>query len=471
MSALGATVGENRPRSRTTVRIVVARALALLSLATVMLQCDIDLLPGQPIVWVLTPTRLAVIIGLLAVQATGEARWLTILDIPLAVLIGSAAVANLVARQEWASWRGLVTVVAVYYLAIGVRRVVPDSWPAIVLLALLCVTLTSAVAVQQVVQGVPTGFCRGAIDGSNDICGPDAMIRATGTFSNPNLLAAYLLLLLPIAAAGLTRADISGLLVRAGLVVMGYAAVVLTGSRGGVLAALASLAVFVFLRRLQPGKHATAERPARWLVPVGGVVAVGALLVALATRGGEVGVRGNVWSAGVRIMAHHPLGVGPGRAGVYLSAAVPGPEVYQHAHNLWLNYGIEDGVIGLCAVAAISVIGLWAAVSATRAGSVTAAATATALSGFVFMSLADHPANNQRIAYAMAAVLAMLVVARERREPAQPITRPRRLVASMFDTTATIPRIDAREPLRPRVTPPGGSAGRRDGGPGRRRAH
>ncbi len=145
--------------------------MAVLCLALVALNCAVNILPEQPIAWLVTPTRLAVGIGLLAVLIAGESRWRTELDLPLTTLLIASAGANFLAGQQWASWRGLVTVVAVYYLAVGVSRVIPDPWPATVLLAIVCVSIASAVAVEQIVEGTTTGFCRGAIDASNDTCG------------------------------------------------------------------------------------------------------------------------------------------------------------------------------------------------------------------------------------------------------------------------------------------------------------
>ncbi|TCJ99941.1 O-antigen ligase family protein [Nocardia alba] len=426
---------------RAPARVVIARATALLCLGAISLESVADIVPDESIFWIVTPTRSIIAIGLLAVLCTGESRWRTPADIPLALLVVSSAVANYLAGQPWSTWRGLVTIVAVYYLAVGVRRVVPDSWPAIALLALACTTIASIVALQQVVQDTPTGFCRGSLDGSHDICGADTMIRAVGTFSNPNLLATYLVLLLPVAAAAsASLANMRAQLVSVGLVVLGYLAVVLTGSRGGVVAALAGLVVFAFLRRLRPGKHAMAERWVPWLLPIGATIAAAVAFVVVITRG-KVGVRADVWTAAVEIAVHHPLGVGPGRAGAWLNQMIDSPEEFHHTHNLWLNYAVESGIGGLLAVVALTVIGAWIAVTGSAAGSLTAPAAAAGMCGFLAISLADHPANHQRIAYAAIAMLAILIVDQARREPDRVAidAQPFRAV-SLFDETMPLPR-------------------------------
>ncbi|WP_069163378.1 O-antigen ligase family protein [Nocardia altamirensis] len=162
------------------------------------------------------------------------------------------------------------------------------------------------------------------------------------------------------------------------------------------------------------------------------------------TRGG-VGSRADVWVAGISIAGEHPLGVGPGRAGAHLNERTTGPETYQHAHNLWLNYAIEAGVAGLCVTVAITIIGAWIAVEASRIGSHTAPAAGAGLAGFVIMNLADTPSNNQRLAFMTAIVLGVLIVRRTR---PQPPPRPR--AASMFDVTMELPRVTVTSYPTPR---------------------
>ncbi len=318
----------------------------------------------------------------------------------------------MLAGQPWAAWRGVLTAVAAYYLVVGVRRSVPDAGPALGLLALVGVAVAGTVAARQAAAGTATGFCRGAIDGSADVCGPDAVIRAVGTFSNPNLLAAFLVLLLPVAAAGAAQlADRASRLVGTALVVVGYAAVLLTASRGGIVAAVAGAAVFVVLRRdhgrvLPVGERRRLGRAVVVLLGVGGVVAAGLLLLAPAL---SVGVRADVWTAAVGLVAQHPLGVGPGRAGALLDAAIAGDEAFQHAHNLWLNWAVEAGVPGLVARAGDH-RGRCdrSPCRAAIAGSATAVAAGAGLAGFAVMSLADHPANAIRVSIAVWIVLALV---------------------------------------------------------------
>jgi hypothetical protein len=379
----------------------VAAAVALLCLAGVLLDATADVLPDEALVWLVTPLRLVLGVGLVAaVTSLGSPlRCRTALDPAVAALVLAAAVATAAAGQDWSGWRAVVTAVGACYLAVGVWRTGLGSLPAVGLLALVCVAVAAVAAVQQGLAGTATGFCRGAANHLADTCGLGSPARVTGTFPNPNLLAAFLLLLLPLAALGAAAlADRASRLLGTAVVVLGCAALLLTASRGGVLGAVASAGAFVVLRR------PTARRLAGAAV----ALAVGAVALLLAA-GGSVGVRADVWTAAVRLVAEHPLGVGPGRAGPVLAAATPGDEPFQHAHNLWLNWAVEAGYPGLVAVLALTVAAGVIAVRASRHPRGTgAAALGAGLAGFAVMALADHPANATRLSVALWVVVGLL---------------------------------------------------------------
>jgi hypothetical protein len=190
-------VGETR-------RQVVSAGIALLCLAVVLLDAGVDLLPDEPVVWIVTPVRLLVGVGLVAavVGMGSPLRLWTVLDAAVAGLVLASALATMAAGQDWSGWRAVVTAIAAYYLAVAVRRSSFGSPGVIGLLALTGCALAAISAVRQGLAGEATGFCRGAANATADTCGPGALIRVTGTFSNPNLLAAFLVLLLPLAAVG-----------------------------------------------------------------------------------------------------------------------------------------------------------------------------------------------------------------------------------------------------------------------------
>lgn len=421
----------------------VAAGVALLALVAVLAEAAADVLPDGPVVGVVTPVRLALGIGLVALLLGGPARTRPGLDgsgaagrpllrhgrtgpldpaaialgVAVASLLATAALATLTSGTDWSAWRGILTGAATFVLAAGVVRARPAVGPALGLLSLGAVGTAAAIAVRQFAAGTPTGFCRGALDGSDDVCGPGAIVRVVGTFANPNLLAAFLVLLLPLAAAGsFALADRPSRLVGTTVVVTGYAAVVLTGSRGGVAAAAAGAVVFALLRR--PTRR-------RALLLAAGATAAG-LVVLLVVTGGRLGLRADIWRAALHLVLTHPLGVGPGRAGALLDAAIPGPEAFQHAHDLWLNWAVECGWPGLAAASAVTVAAGAVVLRRARTRSASVAALGAGLGGFAVLSLTDDPANALRIALALGIVLGMTAGPAPVRDHADPTHRHRR---------------------------------------------
>lgn len=138
------------------------------------------------------------------------------------------------------------------------------------------------------------------------------------------------------------------------------------------------------------------------------VAAVAGLVLAAA---GSVGIRGDVWSAAGAAVAAHPLGVGIGRSGAVITAAMPGGDLIEHAHDFWLNWAVEAGYPGLVAVLALTAAAVVAVVRAMRNGSRSAPAIGAGLAGFATICLVDHPANSLRVALALWVVLGLLAAA------------------------------------------------------------
>ncbi|WP_369170118.1 hypothetical protein AB5J49_20790 [Streptomyces sp. R28] len=116
----------------------------------------------------------------------------TRLDPPAGLLVAAAASATYGGGHPTAPLRGLLTVIGCYYLVVGVRRTQPESWRAIGIIAPAGVAVAATSAFSQVTNETPTGFCRTGLltDVACDAGGDGILIRATGTFANPNLLAA-----------------------------------------------------------------------------------------------------------------------------------------------------------------------------------------------------------------------------------------------------------------------------------------
>ncbi|GMA41434.1 O-antigen ligase family protein [Mobilicoccus caccae] len=384
----------------------MASLVALLALALVMLHAVADVLPDTPLFWVLTPVRLVVLIGLVALAATvrrvdrSTFAWRRLFDLCVVLLLAAAAVPAHV-YGGWSEWRGLLTCVGVAYLAAGVLRSSPESWRAISLTATAAVATAALTGIRQTVNGIPTGFCRGALDGSADSCGnPGVVFRALGTFGNPNLLAAFLVLLIPLAAAyaaGHTQRHSRAV----GYLVVGVG-VVGVGSRAGLLALVAMAAAFLVLRR------PTTPRLVGAGIAAAGVLAAAGIAV---LAGVGVGVRADVWSAAADLVRRYPFGVGVGRTGDLLAATVPGDEAFRHAHNLWLDMLLAAGPLGLVAVVGLTVLGAVHVIRAARRASAAGIALGCALAAFAVFCLVDNPVNAVRNGYAAWLVLGLAMAA------------------------------------------------------------
>ncbi|MDP9394313.1 MAG: O-antigen ligase domain-containing protein, partial [Actinomycetota bacterium] len=69
-----------------------------------------------------------------------------------------------------------------------------------------------------------------------------------------------------------------------------------------------------------------------------------------------------------------------------MSERIPGERELAHAHNLWLNWFLEAGVLGLLAILLLTGMALWIALRGARAGSATAGGGLAALVGFFLLS-------------------------------------------------------------------------------------
>ncbi|MFJ4472886.1 O-antigen ligase family protein [Streptomyces sp. NPDC089424] len=385
----------------------LTQMIPLAALSVVFLDTATDFFPDDPLVGVVTPTRLALLVGLLAVAVPVRGRprtrlrdFRTRLDLPVALLLGAAVVTTFRGGHPTAPLRGLLTAIACYYLVVGLRRTQPESWRAVGLLALAGATAAAAAAFSQVTNEIPTGFCRTGLltDVACDSGGPGVLIRATGTFANPNLLAAFLVLLLPfvlLAAVSVDERTARTVIVLAGT--LGCGALLTTFSRAGYVAGAAGLLVLAGAYRLAPR---LADRTRRRLTAAVGLLALGgaaAAIWAVSRAGNSLGVRGQAWHAALDIAVRNPLGVGLGRSGAVISATAPGGRTFVHAHNMWLNWLVETGPLGLLALVAVTVVAWSSAARAARAKSAVGTVGLASLTGFFLIGMMDHPANLDRI--------------------------------------------------------------------------
>jgi O-antigen ligase len=378
--------------------------LPLLVVGVLLASTAADILPGDTIVGVgevqLNLARILLLIGLAALAYTAGPRALLVrtgIAIPLALLLLVA----LYTSHKWGTfprYRFLVEGVAAFYLAAATVRSRDDARDALAAIGLIALAIAGLAAVAQVSQGVQTGFYRHGCTPVTKPFGaapPDSITRAVGTFANPNVLAGYLLLLVPVGAlAGAFVARVRGLWLAVALAVgFGYLALILSFSRAAVLAALVAIGVGLLVAKV---------RNRRWLLLV--AVGLGAvILFLLGSCGSDAAAgygRSEEWRQTLDVIKDNPLwGVGLGRLGDVLHGRNPASTA-QHAHNLWLTWWADAGTGALFAWVWIAIALIWRSVRGALAGDAVARATAMALIAFFAFSMLDHPANVDRVALA-----------------------------------------------------------------------
>ena len=389
--------------------------VALAGLCLLVIDTAVGILPGDalagdlPLLSVLTIQRVVVAacVLCLVIAAPRPSTFRTPVDLPLLALVALAAVALLQDGQSMAAWRGLVTAVAIFYIAVGVLRRHSDAAPVLLVAVLGSAFVAAAIGVQQSVDGVDTGFYRiGFQNADADVAG--AVTRSIGTFTNPNLLAGFLVLALPMTVGLLGRRAGRRLqvawVVLAGIVAAGL---VVTFSRG----AIAALAVVVVIG-LAVRAASRRGRPVALLVLATAAVGI-TVTVALAAASGVLGRvtgRDDLWAAAVAATGTGGLsGVGYGRAGDVMSAV--GDETFAHAHNLWLNWLVETGPLGPVLMSLVLLIGLVAGVRRALSGSVLAGGAVAGLAAIIFASVLDHPTTVSSILTLTMVALACTVAA------------------------------------------------------------
>lgn len=176
--------------------------------------------------------------------------------------------------------------------------------------------------------------------------------RILGTFSNPNFLALYLLLLLPIAFSGMLNPFYS---VRRRCF-FGIAffteglCTVLTYTRGAWLGALIALVLFMLLA--SPKINSALLLSPVFLLPVIPFLPerISERFLSIgASADSSVRYRYYTWKSTLRIIKAHPFGIGVGAdafASVYPKYAISGTESVMHTHQLGLQIFLELGIVG-----------------------------------------------------------------------------------------------------------------------------
>jgi len=256
----------------------------------------------------------------------------------------------------------LASYLGVYALMHEVLRAAPRWWDRIVAALLAGSLLTAVIGLRQLYEDT-AALARWA--DPNSVA--KGTVRIYSTLGNPNLLAGYLLPILPLAVVVLLRwRRPLPRVFAATTLVMGATALVLTYSRAawmGLVAATAVLAVLLALR-------STRRWPPLWrkVVPLAVLLGGGVLLAVLVWQVEPLRVRVlslvagredssnnfriNVWLAALDMIQARPwLGIGPGNDAfnlIYPLYAQPRFSALS-AYSIPLELAVEAGIPGLLA--------------------------------------------------------------------------------------------------------------------------
>ncbi|MEY2645898.1 MAG: putative bicarbonate transporter, IctB family [Cyanobacteriota bacterium] len=283
----------------------------------------------------------------------------------LLVMLAVAVLATGFSPVPVAAFKGLLKLVSylgVYALMRQLLETAPQWWDRIVA-ALLAGELTSAVIAIRQLYGDTSELARWA--DPNSVA--DGTIRVYCPLENPNLLAGYLIPILPLALVALLRwRTWPQRLFAAAALVLGSGALVLSYSRGGwlgMVAALGTLGLLLVLR-------STRSWPPLWrrLLPLlllaGGAAAlliavtqieplrIRVLSLVAGRQDSSNNFRINVWLAAIEMIQDRPwLGIGPGNSAFNLIYPLYQQPKFNalSAYSVPLELLVEGGIPGLLA--------------------------------------------------------------------------------------------------------------------------
>jgi putative inorganic carbon (HCO3(-)) transporter len=326
----------------------------------------------------------------------------------LLLLLGIAVVATGCSPVPVAAFKGLLKLVSylgVYALMRQLLAEAPQWWNRIVA-ALLAGQLVSAVLAIRQLYGDTAELARWA--DPNSVA--DGTIRVYGPLENPNLLAGYLIPILPIALVALLRwRSWPQRLFAGSALLLGAVALFLSYSRGGwlgMLAALGSLALLLVLRQ-------TRQWPPLWrrLFPALLLVAAVAVLVVAVTQVEPLRIRVlslvagredssnnfriNVWLAAIDMIQARPwLGIGPGNTAFNLIYPLYQQPKFNalSAYSVPLELLVEGGVPYLLAALGLLIASLRAGLAQLKGESpwaLPALAALAAIAGLGVQGITD----------------------------------------------------------------------------------
>ena len=273
---------------------------------------------------------------------------------------------------------------------------------------------------------------------------PPATYRVRAFLGHPNFVAAFLNLLLPLAAA--RAVETKARFPRVLLALWALVALVLiffTSSRGGWMGTAALLGALIVLlgiaRREQATRILTALVRPRWRMAI--VIVLGAALIATGgwvivrqaqhpTHAPLLDSRSGIWPPAWQAFLRSPwLGTGPFTyASTYLRAnSVPPAMLLAHAHNYALNIATEAGLVGVAALvwlASTLVVSVWRRWrTSTPSEKMLLAGVTASLIGIAVHSSFDTPQTMPAINLVIAVVIAITLI--RPTNAAEPAARPK----------------------------------------------
>ena len=299
----------------------------------------------------------------------------------------------------------LVSYLGVYALMRQLLTLAPVWWDRIVAALLAGNLVTCVIGIRQL-YGDSGELARWA--DPNSVA--DGTVRIYSTLENPNLLAGYLLPVLPLALVALLRwPGRTRKLFALTALVLGVVALVLTFSRGAWMGLVAEAAVILLLLAVR----ATRAWPLLWrrLFPLLLLLGGAALLVVLVTQVEPLRVRVmslvagrqdssnnfriNVWLAALDMVQARPwLGIGPGNDAfnqIYPLFQQPKFNALS-AYSIPLELAVEAGIPGLLAGIGLLLASLRSATSLWRSDScfsLPALAAIAVIAGLTVQGLTD----------------------------------------------------------------------------------
>jgi O-antigen ligase len=334
------------------------------------------------------------------------------------VLLADLALGTLVAEDPFTVVKILAIWTAVFLVSLHVALLGPREVRRILACMVLSGGVVGAVA-------LVTQHAQELIDGGAVVSG-----RAQAVFAHPGVLAFFLVLQLPVAVVLAVSGPRRLRPLMAICAVIAAVALLLTLTRSAIIGAGCGLLLLVLLSSSRRAVLVVALATMAALATassLSGELGIVATRLATVSDGLDTGgQRAEIWATAPRIIADHPLlGVGAGNFGVVsseyglhdLDGSTTTLLPFDHAHNVPLTIGAEQGIPGLAALAIFALGCLSLMLRAVRGRGIAdrqlALGLTAALLGLAVVGATDFPVRTDVIlAAAMIDVGALIALVR-----------------------------------------------------------